>query len=1417
MAVLLEEGSEKKKRKRRPETMFLPGEKVEVRSLEAGFAGSWHSGVVTKHSCYSRFVEYDHMLVDDSSGKLRECINFPTKMESTCPKRGTPTHNRGQIRPTPHPLHITKWTLHYGLCVDALHKDAWWEGVVFDHEDGMRKRLIFFPDLGDEMCIDIKKLRITQDWDDVLEEWKSRGDWLFLQSIEKFEKRHPLLVSVRQLWYDVRSKEEFENKISDWTFRVESSWDRLVLDALVENIELTLDKILDFTNLEEISKLTEVPSKRKKTWESDLSLPRVVSGTLEGETELDLSLPEPPGFVTLKSKKKKNNASGFSVRDDGLSTETLPSNPNPTMFEPSGEYIVDAGNFIHQMEDDRLGMDLSIDMNGFFYREQLSMQPQALSVSPSEHNAFAFMSSKGTTNKSSQESKAQERVFLDATKDCESKNGPCGKPHCKCEYFKLRRKSHWLPVGSKILTDAEYDPNALEEYARIPVSGGKPSPELALRLRKHLSYLGWRVETKKDFRMRRISYVSPEGKRYHSFRVALRALMEDANGFQIRSSENNHPSLVEVSGECLGSKSQQISLPHKNCSSLSSEETLTLDLSARREVPMDLNSNVKVFEPEYCPQAVINYYNFSFMEKQQFLRNIGMAKHDLTFKAKRHLSAIGWKFHYFPRKMTNGTIYRELRYTTPKGKCYNSLRTACEACMQEGGFSESISTTEQFEDIVPPNGQLEFSGSFQSQDFVQFEKQKTLVGEIRDHRRRGDNGSFHLDSALIQSQTKDGLQNRQDRKEIPVLGNRNLSHSRGHIFYSRKLKKGKAPVLIGRGNNLDGGYLTRVLRSSKRARRIRVKSPAYHTPRTVLSWLIDNDVVLPRAKVRYICRKESRPKAEGRITRDGIKCSCCQKVFTLSGFETHAGSVYGHPVTSIFLEDGRSLLDCQTEMLKRNEKKSFLPEPRERIKSNRSCYMNDIICSVCHYGGTLIMCDQCPSSFHLSCLGLEELPEGKWYCPSCRCCICGQSEFNENIEQFTEKTVLYCDQCEREYHAGCLMKGRRVKLECCPKGNWFCSKKCEKIFLGLHKLLGKSFSLGVDNLTWTILKATKDDSSSLNASHEEAMIECHSKLNVAVAVMHECFEPIKDDRRMSDLFEDVIFCKGSELNRLNFHGFYTVLLGRKDELISVATFRVHGGKVAEVPLVGTRVQYRRLGMCRLLMNELEKKLMELGVERLLLPAVPQVLHAWTTSFGFSKMTDSERLKFLEYTFLDFPDTSMCQKLLVEKPAAKLTASRGNHIKLGGKYNQSDESINFDRYSFVPGVIQADKIAQKPEPLAKTQEKVLDSHRPSFGAAAHSIGAGNGNNECILIEKSPVALMTESINPESNQSHGEIRIACLVNKFDDKKDGDLHGGSDWWTGGAAMECRLHGTREDRGFVRKMEGIRVADVFGRELNV
>ncbi|KAF3446370.1 hypothetical protein FNV43_RR11549 [Rhamnella rubrinervis] len=111
--------------------------------------------------------------------------------------------------------------------------------------------------------------------------------------------------------------------------------------------------------------------------------------------------------------------------------------------------------------------------------------------------------------------------------------------------------------------------------------------------------------------------------------------------------------------------------------------------------------------------------------------------------------------------------------------------------------------------------------------------------------------------------------------------------------------------------------------------------------------------------------------------------------------------------------------------------------------------------------------------------------------------------------------------------------------------------------------------------------------------------------------------------------------------------FYTAVLKSGDELITVATVRIHGEKLAEIALVATRSQYRRLGMCRALINELEKQLSDLGVERLTvpLPAIPSDLHTCFSSLGFSKMTLYERSRLLKYTLLDLPDTVMWHKFL----------------------------------------------------------------------------------------------------------------------------------------------------------------------------
>jgi hypothetical protein len=46
---------------------------------------------------------------------------------------------------------------------------------------------------------------------------------------------------------------------------------------------------------------------------------------------------------------------------------------------------------------------------------------------------------------------------------------------------------------------------------------------------------------------------------------------------------------------------------------------------------------------------------------------------------------------------------------------------------------------------------------------------------------------------------------------------------------------------------------------------------------------------------------------------------------------------------------------------------------------------NDDLCAACSGGGTVLMCERCPRSFHLTCVNppFGETPEGTWYCRAC--------------------------------------------------------------------------------------------------------------------------------------------------------------------------------------------------------------------------------------------------------------------------------------------------------------------------------------------------------------------------------------------------------------------------------------------------
>ncbi|KAL6555494.1 hypothetical protein OROHE_007166 [Orobanche hederae] len=1114
-------------------------EKVEVRSVEEGFLGSWHTGTIIGYENSARIVRYDHLLNDEGSYNLTERVEVSPIVD--CVSSGEsvlPDNYRGLIRPLPTSDVRGLRYLHYGQCVELSYDDAWWEGVVLDHEEGCEQRRIFFPDMGDEMVARIDMLRLSKDWDEVTEEWKPRGKWLFLDLIEELEKDWPLPVSVKQIWYEVRMKNGFE-KLKDWTTSGRYIWRELMLQVLFDNIRITVKQL--FIELNSSWDLEEL-----------------------GQSLLEFS--EPALDVVLKT--------------EGL----FHSSPAVVPFEATFRY-------------DNEGI-LPTDLKSRHILEHNDQAPISTMLTDEQAVSISNFALPIISHNPDEDSLIASNTYKEAT-DMSRK-----LPHMETSISTQKSRPDWKPFLPEMISGAEFCPRAIDECIKIYSLKRRPSHKLRLNAKKHLLHLGWKIEYIVDKAILRLRYFSPDGELFDSLpKVCMK--------------------FDRVSQE-LGSGSPMLMSPKigRKSSVHLREETHSPILAGKSRASSKLSKlcthDSLVIEPQYCPEAVRDYL-LCQTGKKFHCGDLNMEAKLRFLNAKKHLSAIGWSFYYH---MKGGK--KEMRYIAPSGSLFYSLLSACKFCIEVSALTSSeLSPT-----IHNSNLQLL---AVESREKFRLANEKPLNLSIESY-------DISLSKGLVPLVEGESYKTRISRKKRK----HDKSHSIQSSQFPKRGRKSNGSMKSRRSVNADSSTTVRL--SSKRVRD-KIASASQQSPRTVLSWLIDNNVVLPRARVYYYNKNNSPPLAEGRIAREGIKCGCCGVIFTLCKFEAHVGNTNLRPSAHIFLEDGRSLLECQLQLKRHKSNKVLRSESRE-IKGRLCNKTNDYICSICHYGGELVLCDQCPSSFHTQCLGLKEVPEGDWFCRSCCCRICGQSRFDEINGRVVDFSVLTCGQCEHRYHVECIKTKGIIKRY--HEGYWFCGDTCEQIFCGLREILGKPLPLGTENLTWTLMKYMKSESHNRDASDDECLVEHYSKLSVALSVMHECFEPVKEPGTRRDLVEDVIFSRWSELHRLNFQGFYTVLLEKNDELISAATVRIYGKRVAEVPLVATRFQYRRLGMCRILMDELEKKLIELGVERLVLPAVPSVLNTWTTSFGFSTMDESERFKFLDYTFLDFQGTVFCQKALTSK-------------------------------------------------------------------------------------------------------------------------------------------------------------------------
>ncbi|KAL6651714.1 hypothetical protein ACP70R_010639 [Stipagrostis hirtigluma subsp. patula] len=470
--------------------------------------------------------------------------------------------------------------------------------------------------------------------------------------------------------------------------------------------------------------------------------------------------------------------------------------------------------------------------------------------------------------------------------------------------------------------------------------------------------------------------------------------------------------------------------------------------------------------------------------------------------------------------------------------------------------------------------------------------------------------------------------NDDDLLMTAIVKNKDLVFATG-FSDAKKFKKLKSPK---RGNKL-------LLRTTGKAGTNLLGGKRMSLARkTVICWLIATGFVTVKDVIQYRDLKSNKVVKDGRVTWEGIVCNCCTETLSVSDFKAHAGCSLPKSSLGLFLQSGKSYTLCQVEAWTAeymSRRSNLYGRKVEAIDES------DDTCGFCGDGGELLCCDNCPSTYHQTCLSAKELPEGSWYCHNCTCQICGRSISEKEVSTFS--AILKCLQCGDAYHDTCIEQ-EKLPFEGKRSDAWFCGRYCKEIFIGLHG------HVGIDNildneLSWSILRCNNDGRKLHSIRKISRLTECNMKLAVALTILEECFIRMVDPRTGVDMIPHVLYSKGSNFARLDYQGFYTVILEKGDEILCVASIRVHGTKAAELPFIATSVDYRRQGMCRRLMNIIEKMLRSFNVRMLVLSAIPQLVSTWVSGFGFKPIEDDERKQLHNVDLMLFPGTSLLTKRL----------------------------------------------------------------------------------------------------------------------------------------------------------------------------
>ncbi|KAJ6715688.1 AUTOIMMUNE REGULATOR [Salix koriyanagi] len=239
------------------------------------------------------------------------------------------------------------------------------------------------------------------------------------------------------------------------------------------------------------------------------------------------------------------------------------------------------------------------------------------------------------------------------------------------------------------------------------------------------------------------------------------------------------------------------------------------------------------------------------------------------------------------------------------------------------------------------------------------------------------------------------------------------------------------------------------------------------------------------------------------------------------------------------------------------------------------------------------------------------------------CVFCRGHDFERT---FGPRTVIICDQCEKEFHVGCLKGTSDARPEGVANRKVHVESSLE--------------SGGSDDIRWRLLSKKTDPSD-----------VTESLLSEAVAIFHERFAPITEDkskRKRDDHDFIPSMVKGGNMKGQDLGGMYCAVLLVNHVVESAAVIRIFGQELAELPIVATSSKSQGQGYFQTLFTCIEKLLGFLNVKNLVLPAAEEVESIWTNKFGFSAITQDELMEYRKrYQIMVFQGSLMLQKLVPE--------------------------------------------------------------------------------------------------------------------------------------------------------------------------